>query len=87
MSNAETKGFSHLFPASMIVIQYELIIEYANGERKKYNMLPQLKNNSYKKLNDINYFVLAKNAEVTVEWPEGEDVDPNELYENSVICS
>ena len=62
---------------------YESIIEYTNGEKKKYNMLSQLKHDYYKKLNDIDYFMKAKNSEVTIEWPDGEDIDPNELYENS----
>ncbi len=62
---------------------YELIIEYENGQKKKYNMKPLLNESFYNSLNNIAYFKLAKSAQVTVEWPNGEDIDPNELYNNS----
>lgn len=38
----------------------------------------------YKNLKNIGYFKLAKSVQTTIEWPQGEDVDPNELYENSI---
>jgi hypothetical protein len=44
-----------------------------------------LQNDCYNNLRNEKYFKLAKSAETTVEWPNGEDVDPNELYENSTI--
>ena len=62
---------------------YELFVTYINGESKKYDMRSQLNKDYYKKLKNIDYFKLAKNAEV--EWPDGEDIDPNELYEKSEI--
>ncbi len=64
--------------------KFELIIEYNNGELKKYDMHKQLKKPYYQRLSEINYFKQVKNADVTVEWPNGEDIDPNELYENSI---
>lgn len=39
----------------------------------------------YKNLKNIAYFKLVKSAGITVEWPNGEDVDPNELYNNSEV--
>ena len=63
---------------------FELRIEYENGETKTYDITKQLEHEHYKNLRNIAYFMLAKNAEVTIEWPEGEDIDPNELYENSI---
>lgn len=62
-----------------------LEIEYVNGEKKLYDMKKQLSNSHYKNLNNIGYFRLVKSAQTTVEWPNGEDIDPNELYKNSVI--
>ena len=63
---------------------FELIIEYQNGEMKKYNTQKLLEKQNYYNLKDIVYFKQARNAEVTVEWPNGEDIDPNELYDNSI---
>ena len=34
---------------------------------------------------NISYFKLAKSVDTTIEWPNGEDIDPNELYENSKV--
>ncbi len=62
---------------------YELIIEYENGLKKKYDMKKQLENNYYYSLKNVAYFKLAKSVQTTIEWPNGEDIDPNELYENS----
>ena len=46
-------------------------------------MKNNLKLNCYKNLNNIAYFKLVKSVQTTVEWPNGEDIDPNELYNNS----
>lgn len=59
-------------------------ITYVTGERRLYNMKENLKYDFYKKLKNIEYFKLAKSAETTIEWPNGEDTNPNELYENSI---
>lgn len=32
------------------------------------------------------YFKMVKSVGPTVQWPEGEDVDPNRLYLNSIDC-
>lgn len=62
---------------------YDIELEYCNGENKKYNMKKQLIHPYYAKLKNIAYFLLAKSVETTIEWPDGEDIDPNELYINS----
>lgn len=60
-----------------------LEITYVSGEIKLYNMKKNLKLKYYKNLNNIGYFKLAKSVQTTIEWPNGEDIDPNELYSNS----
>lgn len=62
-------------------------ITYFSGEKKLYDMKKLLSLKCYKNLNNINYFKLAKSAETTIEWPNGEDVDSNELYSNSTIIN
>lgn len=63
---------------------YQLEITYVNGEKKLYDMYKNLVLDYYKNLNNIGYFKLAKSVQTTIEWPNGEDIDPNELYENSI---
>ena len=41
----------------------------------------------YKNLNNIAYFKLVKSVETTLEWPDGEDIDPNDLYNNSIFIN
>ena len=62
-------------------------ITYSTNEKKLYDMKKVLGYNCYKNLKNIAYFKLAKSAETTVEWPNGEDVDPNELYDNSITIN
>lgn len=61
-----------------------LEIIYVNGEQRLYDMKKNLKYDFYKKLDKINYFKSVKSAETTIEWPDGEDIDPSELYSNSI---
>ena len=48
-------------------------------------MKKNLQEEFYKNLKNIAYFKLVKSVGVTVEWTNGEDIDPNELYENSKL--
>lgn len=61
-----------------------LEITYVSGEKKLYNMKKNFNYDFYKKINNIGYFKLVKSVGTTLEWPDGEDIDPNELYDNSV---
>ena len=63
---------------------FVLKITYINDEVKLYDFKNNLKYNFYEKLRNPEYFRRAKSAQTTVEWPDGEDIDPNELYENSI---
>ena len=60
-----------------------LKITYVNNEEKIYDMKKNLQEEFYANLKNIAYFKLVKSADVTLEWPKGEDIDPNELYEKS----
>lgn len=52
---------------------------------KLYDFKKNLTFHFYQKLNNPEYFKKAKSAETTIEWSDGEDIDPNELYKNSVF--
>ena len=41
----------------------------------------------FKNLRNIEYFKLAKSEGVTITWPQGGDIDPNDLYENSKLIN
>lgn len=67
-----------------VLDEYILKITYVTNEKKLYDFKNNLKYNFYEKLKNPEYFKRAKSAGATVEWPDGEDIDPNELYENSI---
>ena len=68
-----------------VLKKYELKIMFDNYEERIYDMKKNLKESFYKKLNDSNYFKTVKVSGITLEWKDGEDIDPNELYNNSIL--
>lgn len=63
---------------------YMLEILFTTNEKKIYNMKELIERNLiYKNLKDVEYFKKVKPRGETVEWENGEDVCPEELYYNS----
>lgn len=62
-------------------------ITYVTKEKKVFDMKNKLSLSCYKDLNNIAYFNMAKSAQTTIEWPNGEDIDPNDLYNNSIAIN
>ena len=65
---------------------YHLILQYETGEVKLFNVAPYISGNWYGMLGDKAYF---KSAYIIpggggIEWREGQDIAPHELYEESV---
>lgn len=63
---------------------YELLIEYATGEHKIFDVKPYINGDWYGKLKDENIFKTVHPCGTTVEWDDGQDIAPHELYELSV---
>ena len=65
--------------------QFKLYLEYENGEKRIFDVNPYLKLPFYRPLNDISVFntVHVVDNGWTVEWCNGRDISPYELYENS----
>ncbi len=62
-----------------------LILLYETGERKKFDVSPYIKGSWFGKLADFSYFStvhLLPNGS-GIEWADGQDIAPHELYENS----
>lgn len=62
---------------------YILDITFNNGERKMFDVKPYIQGEWYGKLKDIEYFRNVALDCFTVVWPDGQDICPDELYENS----
>lgn len=63
---------------------YMLEILFSNGEKKIYDMKRNLDRPAYKNLKSKIIFNTVKVRDITLEWITGEDICPNEIYNNSV---
>ena len=63
---------------------YELLVIFDNGEEKIYDMRKNLELKFYSKLKNKELFKQVKTSGLNIEWSTGEDLDPDELYFNSV---
>lgn len=67
-----------------VLENYELLLIYENGERRIYDMKPNLQYEAFYRLKDYKMFEKVHAAGETIEWETGEDVSPESLYLNSV---
>lgn len=63
---------------------YMLQIVFANGEKRLYDMKKQLDKPFYFRLKSPEIFKTVKVSDITLEWITGEDICPDELYNNSI---
>ena len=73
---------------------YRLLVEYATGERKIFDVKPYISGDWYGEsyisgdwygeLEDLDTFNTVRPCGTTVKWKGGQDIAPDELYCNSV---
>ncbi len=64
---------------------YNIYLKFKNGEEKIYDMTEHIKKIKYfNKLKNEKYFKRVKPRGDTVEWENGEDVAPENLYYDSI---
>jgi hypothetical protein len=65
---------------------YKLLLDYDTGEKKQFDVEPYIRGDWYGKLRDKAYFhsVRVVSGGNGIEWPEGQDIAPHELYDLSV---
>lgn len=61
-----------------------IVMEFDNGEMKRFDVKPYIQGSWYGQLKDKSYFNRVAVDGYTVCWPEGQDLCPDELYELSV---
>lgn len=61
---------------------------YETGENKVFDVSPYIVGTWFGKLGNAEYFrtVRLLPGGVGIEWPEGQDIAPHELYELSTVC-
>ena len=65
--------------------KYKIYIKFKNGEEKILDMKEMLDKKYYQKLKDYEYFKNVKITKtgITIEWEDGEDIAPENLYYDS----
>ena len=65
--------------------KYKIYIKFKNGEEKILYMKEMLDKKYYHKMKDYEYFKNVKISKtgITIEWEDGEDIAPENLYYDS----
>ncbi len=63
---------------------YSVIVTFETGEIRKFNVKPYICGEWFGKLNDVHVFNTVHPCGNTIEWADGQDIAPHELYELSV---
>lgn len=66
-----------------ILNNYELEILFDNGKKKIFDVKPYFKFKLFNDLKKDNLFDTVKIEGLSIEWANGADICPNELYNNS----
>lgn len=62
---------------------YRLFVEYETGELKIFDVKPYISGSWFGQLQDLKVFETVHPRGSTVEWADGQDIAPHELYELS----
>lgn len=65
---------------------YKLQLQYETGETKIFDVSPYIRGSWFGELKEKSYFqsVQLLPGGIGIEWSNGQDIAPHELYENSV---
>lgn len=62
---------------------YRIFVEYETGELKIFDVKPYISGSWFGQLHDPKIFGTVHPRGSTVEWADGQDIAPHELYELS----
>ena len=64
---------------------YNVVVTYETGEIKRFDVKPYITGEWFGQLSDEKVFNTVRPCGNTIEWLDGQDIAPHELYELSVI--
>lgn len=62
---------------------YRLFVEWETGEKRIFDVKPYIMGSWFGQLHDVQMFRTVHPRGSTVEWADGQDIAPHELYELS----
>ena len=63
---------------------YTLLLEFSNGERKRFDVSPYIGKGIFSPLSDVSFFQRVNVFLGSIQWPNGADLCPDTLYLDSV---
>lgn len=66
-----------------VLNDYKLEITFNNKEKRVLDVMPYFKFKIFQELKENDKFKKVKVAGLSIEWENGADICPDELYENS----
>ena len=66
---------------------YKLFLSFSTGEQRIFDVMPYISGEWYGKLQNPAVFNTVHVAGHTVEWADGQDIAPHELYDLSISAS
>jgi len=63
---------------------YKLLVTFGNNEKKIFDVKPYLNLYPYQELKNKVLFNAVQIGGLSVEWPTGQDICPDELYFNAL---
>ena len=76
-----------IYPIVLNVVpqeDYSVGVTFETGETKKFNVKPYICGDWFGQLKDVSVFNTVRPCGYTIEWADGQDIAPHELYELSV---
>lgn len=67
-----------------VLENYELELLFNNNEKRIFDVKPYFKFEIFKKLKEDDEFNKVKISGLSIEWDNGADICPDELYNNSI---
>ena len=67
--------------------EYTIKVTFDNGEVKLFDCKPYIRGEWYSQLENADYFKCVRVNGYSVEWPDGQDLCPDELYYKSFPCN
>lgn len=67
-----------------VLENYKIWIKFENEEKKIFDMKKYINEKFYQKLRNEEYFKKVKIFENTIQWENGEDIAPENLYYDSI---
>ena len=66
--------------------QFKLLLKYETGETKLFDVIPYIRGSWFGELKESAYFrtVHLLPGGIGIEWSNGQDIAPHELYESSI---